>query len=152
MDLDSDEPVWTPPAHRTKNREGHRVPLSPIAVDLIREAKSLSGESEYVFPSPKGDQPIGAMAATRAMVRARPILGLDDFRIHDLQRTAATGMAQLGISPHTISLVLNHVSARKGTITSTVYVKYSYDAEKRAALNAWGAHLKKVLGQPITHA
>lgn len=149
LELDCDEPIWTLPAHRTKNREGHRVPLSPLAVDLIKQAADLAGDSEYLFPSPKNDQPIGTMAATRAMVRARPILGLDDFRIHDLRRTAATGMAQLGVSPHTISLVLNHVSARKGTITAAVYVKYSYDAEKRAALDAWGQRLNDILGEPM---
>ena len=44
-------------------------------------------------------------------------------------------MAEMGISPHTISLVLNHVSVRRGTITSKVYVQYSYDREKREALN-----------------
>lgn len=145
LELDGDEPVWTLPASRTKNREGHRVPLSALAVDLIKQAADLASDSEFLFPSPKDDQPIGSMAATRAMVRARPILGLDDFRIHDLRRTAATGMAQLGVSPHTISLVLNHVSARKGTITSAVYVKYSYDAEKRVALDAWGTRLTELV-------
>jgi hypothetical protein len=54
-------------------------------------------------------------------------------------------MAEMGIAPHTISLVLNHVSARQGTITSKVYVQYSYDREKRAALGAWGARLEQIL-------
>jgi integrase len=43
------------------------------------------------------------------------------FRIHDLRRTAATRMAEMGINPYTISLVLNpHVSASKSTITCKV--------------------------------
>ena len=54
-------------------------------------------------------------------------------------------MAEMGISPHTISLVLNHVSARKGTITGAVYVQYSYDREKREALDAWGATLLRIV-------
>ncbi len=54
-------------------------------------------------------------------------------------------MAEMGISPHTISLVLNHVSARKGTITGAVYVQYSYDREKRLALDAWGARLERIV-------
>ena len=57
------------------------------------------------------------------------------------------GWRNLVFSPHTISFVLNHVSARKGTITAAVYVKYSYDAEKRAALDAWGKRLGQVLGE-----
>jgi Phage integrase family len=43
------------------------------------------------------------------VARARDAIGLEDFRIHDLRRTAATRMAELGISPHTISMILNHV-------------------------------------------
>ena len=45
----------------------------------------------------------------------------------------------MGINPHTISLVLNHISIRRGTITGKVYNQYSYDREKREALIAWGA-------------
>jgi ribosome-binding factor A len=47
-------------------------------------------------------------------------------------------MAEMGIAPHAISMVLNHVSVSRGTITSRVYVQYSYDKEKREALEAWG--------------
>ena len=54
----------------------------------------------------------------------------------------------MGISPHTISLVLNHVTARQGTITSKVYVQYSYDREKREALNAWGTNSSRLLQTP----
>ena len=54
-------------------------------------------------------------------------------------------MAEMGISPHTISLILNHVSASKSTITGKVYVQYSFDREKREALNAWGERLRGIV-------
>ena len=73
------------------------------------------------------------------------MLGLGDFRTHDLRRTAATRMAEMGISPHTISLILNHISASKSTITGKVYVQYSFDREKREALNAWGERLRRIV-------
>jgi integrase len=63
---------------------------------------------------------MGAHAATKVLDRARPATGLKDFRIHDLRRTAATRMAELGISPHTISLVLNHASVPRPTDDSRV--------------------------------
>lgn len=144
--LEQVNPVWIIPGERSKNREGHRVPLSPLAVSLLCQAIALSGDSDFVFPSPKGDGPIGSGAGTKGMQRARPTFDVADFRVHDLRRTAATGMAELGISPHTISLVLNHMSARTGTITSAVYVKYSYDKEKREALEAWGRRLEELVG------
>ena len=91
---------------------------------------SQSGDSPYVFPSSRGSGPITAHAATRAISRARPMLGIENFRVHDLRRTVATSMASLGVNPHTISLVLDHISVTKGTVTGAIYVKYSFDPEK----------------------
>jgi hypothetical protein len=54
-------------------------------------------------------------------------------------------MAEMGINPYTISLVLNHVSASKSTITGKVYVQYSFDREKRQALDAWSARLERII-------
>jgi len=145
LDLNDIAPVWTVPGERAKNGQANRVPLSPLALSLIAEARSLAPDSPWLFPGAKGVGPIDPHAPTKALERARKAIGLEDFRIHDLRRTAATRMAEMGIAPHTISLVLNHVSARQGTITSKVYVQYSYDREKRAALGAWGARLEQIL-------
>ena len=161
LDLNDTAPVWTIPGERTKNGRPNRVPLSPLAVALIREAMALGeasarakaetagiavwGAPKWIFPNPSGNGPVDAHAPTKALERARPAIGLADFRVHDLRRTAATRMAEMGISPHTISLVLNHVSARSGTITGKVYVQYSYDREKREALGAWGSRLQSIV-------
>ncbi len=138
-------PLWVIPGARTKNREPNRVLLSALAVRLIQEARELSDGSLWLFPSPKGDGPIDSGAPKRALDRARPALGLAHFRIHDLRRTAATGMAELGVNPHVISHVLNHISATKGSITSLVYNRYAYDKEKREALELWGEWLAKLV-------
>ena len=111
----------------------------------IGDAIARSGDSPYVFPPPSGTRPITAHAATRALGRARGSLGLEHFRVHDLRRTVATGMASLGINPHTISLVLDRISVTKGTMTGAVYVKYSFDREKREALSAWTERLDLIL-------
>lgn len=150
-DLAGDAPLWTVPGNRSKNGEQNRVPLSPLAVQLFQEAEKLAGGAPWLFPSPKLSRsgklrgPIDAHAPTKALERARDKIAVASFRVHDLRRTAATRMAELGISPHTIGLVLNHVSARSGTITSAVYVQYSYDKEKREALGAWGAALERMI-------
>lgn len=165
LDLNDTSPVWTIPGERTKNGRPNRVPLSPLAVALIREAAALRDavarakvesvgakqveNPKWLFPNATGDGPVDAHAPTKAIERARPAIGLADFRVHDLRRTAATRMAEMGISPHTISLVLNHVSARSGTITGKVYVQYSYDREKREALGAWGGRLHSIVVGPL---
>lgn len=144
LDLSVAKPMWTQPSRR-KNKEMTRVPLSPLAVKLVRDAVARSDSSPHVFPSPRGTSAISAHAATRAISRARPGFGIDHFRVHDLRRTAATGMASLEINPHTISLVLDHTSVTKGTVTGAVYNKYSYDRQKREALDTWGAQLEKII-------
>jgi integrase len=165
LDLNEAAPVWTVPRQRAKNGQANRVPLSPLAVRLIKEAQELAGAGAWLFPSPKNawpansaqrvaavrgaTAPIDPHVPSKALSRARAAIGLADFRVHDLRRTAATRMAELGISPHTISLVLNHVSARKGTITGAVYVQYSYDREKREALDAWGARLERIIAGTV---
>ena len=143
--LTGDGPMWTMPGRRRKNGELSRVPLSPLAVAILSEALARSADSAHVFPSPRRDIPITAHAATRAICRARPTLGLEHFRVHDLRRTVATGMASLGVNPHTISLVLDHISVTKGTVTGAVYVKYSFDREKRVALERWASHLQRLI-------
>ncbi len=147
LDLDDIAPMWIIPRERTKNGEPNRVPLSSLALKLIRVAMGLSeGNKTWLFPSGiDPDKPIDPHAPTKAVERSRAALGIDNFRIHDLRRTAATGMAKLGVNPHTISLVLNHISVRRGTITGKVYDQYSYDPEKRDALTRWSAQLEKVV-------
>ena len=145
LELNEVASLWTIPGDRTKNGQPNRVPLSRLALELISEAHELAGESPWLFPNPNGDGPIDPHAPTRALARARDAIGLDDFRIHDLRRTAATRMAELGINPYTISMILNHISARQGSITSKVYVQYSYDREKREALGAWAARLETII-------
>jgi integrase len=63
------------------------------------------------------------------------------FILHDLRRTAATGMARLNVAPHVVDRVLNHSS---GTIrgVAAVYNRFEYLNERRAALEAWGGTSK----------
>lgn len=145
LDLNDIAPVWTVPGQRAKNGQANRVPLAPMALDLIEQARALAPNSPWLFPGASGAGPIDPHAPTKGLERARPVIGLENFRVHDLRRTAATRMAEMGIAPHTISLVLNHVSARQGNVTGKVYVQYGYDREKREALNAWASRLEQIL-------
>jgi integrase len=70
------------------------------------------------------------------------VLGFE-FRSHDLRRTAATRMAAAGVPRDHVSRVLNHVEG--GPTATRVYDRYSYDAEKRAALDTWQRELRRIL-------
>ena len=139
-----ERPIWVIPRSRTKNSEPNRVPLSPLALKLVGEARAPANGSPWLFPGPTGEA-TQSHSATRALERSRKAIGLAHFRIHDLRRTAATGMAELGASSHTIGMVLNHISVRRGTVTSGVYIQYGYDKEKREALEAWGRRLEEII-------
>jgi integrase len=62
------------------------------------------------------------------------------WRLHDLRRTAATGMADLGVLPHVVEAILNHITGHKAGVAG-VYNRASYMAEKRQALDLWGEHV-----------
>jgi integrase len=66
-----------------------------------------------------------------------------DWTLHDLRRTAATRMADLGVAPHVIEAILNHISGHKAGVAG-IYNRSSYAAEKRAALELWAGHLQTV--------
>lgn len=66
------------------------------------------------------------------------------WRLHDLRRTAATGMADIGVLPHVVEAVLNHVSGSRAGVAG-IYNRASYASEKRAALDAWAAHVIKLV-------
>jgi hypothetical protein len=61
--------------------------------------------------------------------------------LHDLRRTAATGMADLGIAPHVVEATLNHISGAKAGVAGT-YNRALYAGEKKAALERWAAHVE----------
>jgi integrase len=147
LDLDWSTPTLTIPRGRAKNRNAHRVPLSPQAAALLGEAVKASGDSVFVFP---GDGPSGHIASrsvSKAMERTRAKLGIADITMHDLRRTVGTYMSRLGVPKDVRERILNHGGSRKGSITESVYNHYEYDAEKRAALELWADALDAILGR-----
>jgi integrase len=67
---------------------------------------------------------------------------LEPWRIHDLRRTGATGMAALGFPIHVVERVLNHIAGATTGGLVAVYQRHEYLAERRAALEAWADYLK----------
>lgn len=156
-ELDLDAGIWTIPASRAKNGREHVVPLSPMAVGIIRDQLAENAAlaerkdrkvSLFVFPGPGARAAVTGAAIAKALKRQETgdggrmlILGAEPWTCHDLRRTAATGMEELGVSPFVVGHVLNHVSATKASITSRVYARYDYGREKREALELWADRL-----------
>jgi integrase len=141
-DLDFERRIWTLPREVTKSDRAHIVPLSPLALDLLSSLPRL-GEG-YVFPSRRqaSDQP--ASGFSHAKARLDRLSGVKGWRLHDLRRTVASGMARLGVLPHVIERVLNHVTGSLGGVAG-VYNRFGYEPEMRRALDAWGQHVEGLL-------
>ena len=131
---------WTIPPEKAKNGLPHRVPLAPIALSLLKQIRELSRDSEYLFPSSRGNNSIRDDAISKAVRRDEVALKVMHFTPHDLRRTAASQMASAGISRLVISKILNHVDSG----VTAVYDRHSYDKEKRKALNAWARQLESI--------
>lgn len=136
-EIDFDAKTWEIPAGRSKNGKPHIVPLSPLVLAILADTPRFEG-SDLVFTT-TGYSPISGI--TKMLLRIQKESKTNGWRLHDLRRTAASEMAKMGISPHVVEKVLNHIS---GTISgvAAVYNRYGYDAEKRDALNKWGAFLE----------
>ncbi|MBN9457467.1 MAG: tyrosine-type recombinase/integrase [Bosea sp.] len=136
------------PATRSKNGRAHDLPLPPLAIDILTPVLEAH-ELPAVFPGPKG-LPMANTAIARAVQRSQEAIGLDKWTAHDLRRTCATHMAQLGISAFDVGLVLNHASTTKSTVTTQVYVRHDYLKEKEAALNLWSERLAGIIAEADT--
>jgi integrase len=134
-----DSSTWTLPKERTKNNRRHEVPLSHQAMAIIDELPRIS--DRFAF-SLNGTTPFNGFS--KAKVRFDKVLNIPDWTIHDLRRTAASGMARLGVSLVVIEKVLNHVSGSLAGIVG-VYQRHEFADEKRAALQQWADHVERLV-------
>jgi len=149
--------VWTLPRHKAKNDRVHEVQLSDAAIEVLR---SLPRIGDGLVFTTTGKTPISGFSkakrrldaamhkANRVELSTKKGASIPGWTLHDLRRTAATGMAKLKISPHVTDKVLNHVS---GTISgvAAIYNRFEYLDERRDALDAWGRYLSDLI-EPAT--
>jgi len=137
-ELDLGRELWRLPGERTKNGLPHDVPLSRQVVQILA-AHDVEGRT-YVFGRRDG----GFVAWDRCKAKLGMTLRLPRWTLHDLRRTCVTGMAEIGIAPHVIEAVVNHVSGHKGGVAG-IYNRAKYAPEKRAALQRWADHVEQVV-------
>jgi len=158
-EIDVDRRLWTIPREKAKNDRAHEVQLSALATEILHSLPTPGGR--YVFTT-SGERPVSGFSKSKErldrnmleLLRAELAAAgkdpdqaaIDDWILHDLRRTAATGMARLSIAPHVVDRILNHVS---GTIrgVAAVYNRHAYLEERRAALEAWSRHIESSVRQ-----
>jgi integrase len=141
-ELSEDGRTWDIPGLRSKNRRPHRVVLAPLAQELIA---GMTGKSELVFTT-NGRTPVSGWSKLKKRLDAA--MRIPAWRLHDLRRTTATGMAEIGIPPHIVEAALNHISGAKAGVAGT-YNRAAYLPERKAALERWATHIAGLIeGKP----
>ena len=120
-------PLWIISASRTKNRLEHILTLPRLAWSIIDGTSRRESNKRILGNGPHGFN--NWNTAKKALDRRS---GIVSWRLHDLRRTAATRMADLGIQPHIIESVLNHVSGHKAGVAG-VYNRSVYTREVKNA-------------------
>jgi integrase len=152
-ELDEPRGIWTLPGTRSKNRRAHTLPLAATAWAVISTVPRMA-HRDHLFGVRADSGFCDWHAAKRALDQK---LGdtVAPFVLHDIRRTVATRLADLGVQPHVIEQILNHQSGHKAGIAG-IYNRSSYEREVKAALAMWADHMRalaeggerKVLGFP----
>jgi integrase len=130
------------PGMRTKNGRDHVLPLSAPAQAIIATRPRMFG-SKFVFGRGDNGRGFTGWSSTKVLLDARIKAAgakVAPWTNHDIRRSVATHMAEIGIAPHVIEAVLNHVSGHKAGVAG-IYNRATYSAEKQAALILWADHL-----------
>jgi integrase len=141
------------PPERTKNGRPHEVPLSKPALSILKSREKRAGRDTVFGDGPRradgadaDEEWFGGFQGWSKCKAAldRQTASVGPWRLHDVRRTVATRMAELGIQPHIIEALLNHVSGHKAGVAG-VYNRSSYGVEKRAALDLWGKYVQALV-------
>jgi integrase len=169
QELQLDRRIWTIPREKAKNDRRHEVHLSDLALEVIKNLPRIvvpsgadgepAADVDFVFTT-TGRVPVSGYSHAKARLDRHMLdalrtvfseIGEDAAKaaiggwiLHDLRRTAATGMAALKVAPHVVDRILNHVS---GTIrgVAAVYNRHAYLEERKAALDAWSRYIEALV-------
>jgi integrase len=148
-ELSAGRKVWTIPGQRTKNHRAHDVFRSALAREIL---EGVDSEGDLVFTT-NGRTSISGWSKMKRRLDESMLADLpaqDDnevkstWRLHNLRRTCATGMAEIGILPHIVEAFLNHVSGAKAGVAG-IYNRAAYAEEKKVAFARWAAHIEALI-------
>jgi integrase len=133
-----DAGTWTLPKERAKNHVPLTLPLSPMMLDVVM-AVPKRFDTDCLF----GARGVGFTRWSAAMKIFEP-LGLKAWQLRDIRRSVATGMANIGIAPHIVETILNHISGHKGGVAG-IYNRSRYTDQVKDALHQWSDHVASLV-------
>jgi integrase len=141
-EIDFDKAVWTIPKERSKNGQQHELPLAPQVVASLEALPRFDGP--FVFSS--GETPVSGHSRAKqrldkSIVAVNGGEALEEFVVHDLRRSFATGLQRLGVPMEVTEYCLNHKGESFAGIRG-VYQRHNYAEEMRRALERWACHVE----------
>jgi integrase len=140
-EIDFERSTWTIPAARAKNKREHQLPLGTLALDVIRSVPQIVGRDVLFGARARG---FTGYAEGKRALDARLGDQVRKWTLHDLRRTVATRLCDIGIEPHVVEQILNHQSGHRGGIVG-VYNKSKYERAVQNAVAMWDRHLRALL-------
>jgi integrase len=142
-ELDRDAGTWRLPPERSKNKRAHTLPLSEAAWQIISDVPHLA-HRDHLF-GVRADSGFCDWHASKLKLDQKLGDSVVPFMLHDLRRTVATRLADLGVQPHVIEQILNHQSGHRAGVAG-IYNRSSYEREVKAALALWADHMRALVG------
>ena len=148
-EIDRDKWLWTLPASRSKNKRPRVTPLVGAARSII-EARIADAVDGVLFPSAAGSS-LTAVSVGTALLRRRDRLPIAMFKSHDLRRTTASQMYELGIAKDVIGAIVGHggEDEKSARVLIRHYLKSDLIARKRQALEIWDGRLKAIISGQV---
>lgn len=158
-ELSTKDKIWSIPGSRTKNARAHHVPLPKAIWSEIVVIPKIGEQPGFIFTTngethfsgySKAKRRLDALMLKAAKAEAETVgsdhkeIKITNWRLHDLRRTAASGMARLGHPVQVVEAVLNHKSGAVRGVAA-IYNRYDYAGEKRKALKGWAKYVEKAV-------
>ncbi len=137
-DFDLDKAVWTIPAHKTKMRRAHSVPLSRQSLAILRSIEHDADYSGFLFPSRTSvDRPMSENTINAALRRMG--YAQDQMTGHGFRAMAATLLNEMGLwHADAIERQLAHCD---NNAVRRAYTRGEYWDERVRMMQHWSDHL-----------
>jgi integrase len=131
--------TFTIPAKRSKNGKAHTLPVMPMMSRIISDVPHMATRDQLF-----GVRSRGFTAWGKGKLALDKRSGVVGWTVHDVRRSVATRMGDLGVQPHVIEQILNHQSGHRAGVAG-IYNKSPYANEVRAALAMWEDHIRTLV-------
>ena len=132
--------AWTLAATRAKTGRAHKLPIMPMAAAIISTVPKMVNRDQLF--GARSDGGFSAWDKCKQALDARS--GVRNWKLHDLRRSVATKMADIGVQPHIIEEILGHTSGHKSGVAG-IYNRSAYEREVRNALARWEDHVRTLV-------